>query len=241
VRALFLLLVAANLAFFAWTRFGTAPDAPPDREPLRRQIEPDKIRVLRGAELDRLPAPKPKPAPGAEAAAPASAPPAAPAAAPAACLEWGGFAIAEAQRAQQALAPLALGPRLAQRRSEETASWWVFIPPQANRATAQKKAGELKALGVGEYFVVQDEGPVRWSISLGVFTTEDAAKSRLEALKAKGVRSAQIGKRETQVTKVWYQIRNVEAPLQARLRETAQDFPGTEVRDCPPQAAAKTQ
>ena len=221
MRAFFLLLLAVNLAFFAWVKYYAPSDSARDSEPLRRQIKPDSIRILAGAELAGLPVLKPKP--------PVEAP-----AAQAACIEWGGFAIAEGPRAEKALEPLALGARLSQRRSDETAGWWVFIPPQANRAAALKKTAELKSLGIDDYFIIQDEGKMRWAVSLGVFSSEDAAKSRLEALRAKGVRSAQTGERETQVTKIWYQARGADAPLQAKLRETAQGFPGTEVRDCPP-------
>lgn len=228
MRLVFLLLVAANLALFAWFQNFAPADSAADPEPARRQVNPEKIRVLR----DREP---PAPA-AAKPAAPAPATPqatAASAAAPGACSEWGGFAVAEAPKAEQALAPLALGPRLVQRRSEETAGWWVFIPPQGNRAAALKKTAELKTLGIDDFFVMQEEGKWRWAVSLGIFSSEDAAKSRLEALKAKGVRSAQTGERDTAVAKVWFQVRNVDAPLQARLRELAQGFPGTEVRNCP--------
>ena len=221
MRAVFLLLVAVNLALFAWVRYYAASDSASDSGPLRRQIKPDGIRILAGSELAGLPVLKPKP--------PA---PVEPAAAQAACVEWGGFAVAEAPRAEKALEPLALGARLSQRRSEETAGWWVFIPPQPNRPAALKKTAELKTLGIDDYFIVQDEGKMRWAVSLGIFSSEDAAKSRLDALRAKGVRSAQTGGRETQVAKIWFQARGADAPLQARLRETAQGFPGTEVRNC---------
>ncbi len=219
MRTIFLLLLAANLGFFAWARYYAPSEAANDPEPLRRQIRPESIRLLSGPELAGLPAIKPKPAPQAQP--------------PGACIEWGGFALAEAQRAEEALAPLALGARLSQRRSDETAGWWVFIPPQPNRAAALKKTAELKALGVDDFFVVQDEDRTRWSVSLGIFSSEDAARSRLEALRAKGVRSAQTGVRETQVAKIWFQARGADAAQQARMRETAQTFPGTEVRACP--------
>jgi hypothetical protein len=221
MRTLFLLLLAANLALFAWSQYYAPTDASTDPEPQRRQMSPEKIRLLEGKELKSLATAKPKPA------APA------PGAAPAACLEWGGFAVAEAPKAEQALAPLALKERLSQRRSEETAGWWVFIPPQGNRAGALKKTAELKSLGVDDYFILQDEGKMRWAVSLGVFSSEEAAKARLEALRAKGVRSAQSGERDTQVSKVWFQLRGADAALQARFRESAQGFPGTEIRDCP--------
>jgi hypothetical protein len=221
VRALFLALVAANLALAAWmTSF--APDLVSDPRPLAQQIEPDKLRIVGPGEPPAAGA-APERAPGPErAAAPAAA-----------CLEWGGFAVAEAPKALEALAPLALGEKLVQRRTDETAGWWVYMPPQGSRAAAQKKAAELKALGVEEYFIVQDEGPQRWALSLGVFRSEDLAKGRLEALKARGVRSAQVGERQTPVQKVWLQLRGADAAQQAKLREIAPGFAGTELRDCP--------
>jgi hypothetical protein len=230
MRIAFLLLLAANLALFAWFQHFQPADGATDPEPARRQIKPEQIRLLEGKEPAAAPAPKP--------AAPAAAPATGPAAAgpagggSAGCVEWGGFALAEAPKAEQVLAPLALGARLSQRRSEENAGWWVFIPPQGNRAGALKKTAELKALGVDDYFVLQDEGKMRWAVSLGVFSTEEAARNRFEALRARGVRSAQTGERDTQVSKMWFQVRGADAALQARLRESAQAFPGTEVRDC---------
>lgn len=223
MRAFFLLLLALNLGFYAWATHFSSADATLDRRPLTQQIEPEKLRVLGASEAPPPPAlaPAEKPRPAVEPVAVVS------------CIEWGGFALAEAPRAETALEPLALGARLSQRRSEETAGWWVYLPQQPNRDTAQKKAVELKKLGVDDYFVVQEAGRWRWAVSLGVFSTEDAARSRLEALRAKGVRGAQVGARELQVQKVWLQVRGAEPALQARLKEIAGGFEGTELRACP--------
>jgi hypothetical protein len=73
--------------------------------------------------------------------------------------------------------------------------YWVFIPPQANRAGAERKAGELRELGIREYFIVLDEGPNRYALSLGIFSTEAAANSHLAKLKGNGVRSAIVAPR----------------------------------------------
>ena len=231
MRILFLLLVAANLALFAWSNYYAVTDSAADAEPLRRQVNPASIRLLAGPELAGLPTLKPKPA--AEAAPSAAADAVRPGPAVAgSCVEWGGFSVAETPRAEQALVPLALGTRLSQRRSEEKAGWWVFIPPQGNRAAAQKKTAELKSLGVDDYFVLQDDGNMRWAVSLGVFSSEDAAKARLEALRAKGVRSAQTGERGAQVAKIWFQVRGADPALQAKLQGFAKGLPGAEIRDC---------
>jgi hypothetical protein len=219
VRTLFLVLLLANAVFFAWARYVSPPDAGADPAPLARQIEPEKLKVVAPAEL-------PAPAPVSARAAPTPA--------AAKCIEWGSFTLADAPRAEKALEPLALGPRLIQRRTEEQARWWVFIPPAANRALALKKAAELKALAVDEYFVMQDEGPHRWAISLGIFRTEDSARARLAALEAQGVRSAQVGERETTVPKVWLQVNGVDGGLLARLKETARTAEGSELRECAP-------
>jgi len=211
MRALFLLLVAANLGFFAWTTVLSPLDAASDPRPLARQIDPGKLKILAPEEL--------------AAAHPAKAD-------IAACIEWGSFTTAAAPRAEQALEPLALGARLSSRRGEEIARWWVFIPPKDGRTGAQKAVSELKSLGVDEYFVMQEEGKMRWAVSLGVFGTEAAAKGRLDAVRAQGVRGAQAAARDTQVAKMSFQMRGVDAALRAKLNEIALEFPGSELRDC---------
>ena len=210
MRALFLLLIAANLGFYAWTRQIDPREQGRDPEPLARQIEPQKLTIVAPESLQTQAAAKQRRS----------------------CIEWGSFSSVDAARAEQALAPLALGPRLAQRRSEETAHWWVFLPPQGNRQGALRKVEELKGLGVEEFFVMQEEGRLRWAISLGVFRTEDSAKARLEALRAKKVRGVQLGERDTQVAKVSFQVRDADEALVAKLREQVQGFAGSELREC---------
>jgi hypothetical protein len=45
MRTAFLVLVLANLGFFAWSRY-LSPDASADALPLSRQIEPAKLKVV---------------------------------------------------------------------------------------------------------------------------------------------------------------------------------------------------
>lgn len=224
MRAFFLLLLLANVGFFAWANFYSEGDTQSDPRPLARQVAPEKLRVLpANAPLNTPPA----------LSAPSKPPPEGIASAPGkTCVEWGSFAAADAARATNALAPLALGARLQQRQADENAGWWVFMPPRGGRQEAQKKAAELKALGVDEYFIVQEEGPMRFAVSLGVFKTETAATNRMEALRAKGVKTALVGARETALPRIWFQVRQADDALVAKLREIALPFAGTEVRDC---------
>ncbi len=231
MRAVFLLLLLANLAFFAWANFFSEADPQSDPRPVVRQIAPEKLRVLPSTSAAKTaPAAAAKPAAEAAVAAPGKT----------ACIELGAIQSADAARAGEALASLALGPRVSQRQADESASWWVYLSPRGSRQDAQKKATELKALGIDEYFILQDEGPLRYALSLGVFKTEAAANSRLEALRAKGVKTAQIGARETTLQKIYFQVRPADDALVARLREIAQSFTGSEVRECPAGAAAES-
>jgi hypothetical protein len=227
VRTLFLVLLLANIGFFAWWFYLAPPDGNIDPLPLTRQIAPERLRIVPpGEQATGGIALKPAlaaaaPAPAAGAGAP-----------PGGCFEWGSFTLADAPRAEKALEPLGLGSRLAQRRTEETAGWWVFIPPQGSRPGAAKKAAELKALGIDEYFIVADEGEWRWAVSLGVFRSEEAAQARLAALRQRGVKSAQVGPRETVVAKIWLQVKGLDAGLEARVKEVVRQLEGSELRPC---------
>jgi hypothetical protein len=151
---------------------------------------------------------------------------------PSSCLEWGGFTLTDYPRAEKALEPLALGARVAQRRTEETAGWWVFIPSQGGRPAALKKAAQLRALGVEDYYVLAEESDFQWSLSLGIYRTEEAAHARLQSLRAQGVRSAIVGSRDAVVPRIWLQVKGIDTHLEARLKDIAREVEGSELRSC---------
>jgi hypothetical protein len=217
VRTVFFLLLLANLGFLAWSYFGAGPTLS-ESQLVEQQLNPEAIRLLSADQVAALAAARPKP-------------PLRPAVA--ACLELGAFNPADVARVQQALDPLALGPRLSQRRAEEIASYWVFMPPQRDRQAANQKAAELRKLGVEDFFVVQEDPRHRYAISLGVFKTSEAAQARLAELRAKGVRTAKVGPRETPVHKIYFTVREVPDALAAKLNEVRQSFPGSELKTCP--------
>jgi hypothetical protein len=236
MRVLMLFLVLLNVGFFAWSKFIAPVESGADPQPLTRQLEPDRLRIVPTAPTaSNVPDVAPGTStPATAVATPAPAPPA-PRPTRIACLEWGSFTLADAPAAARVVGSLGLTDRLTQRRTEETAGWWVFIPPQRDqRQGAQRKARELRALGVKDYFIVQEEGPNRWAISLGVFRTEARARARLEALEQKKVRSAEVGPRETRVPKLWLQLRDVEPSTKDQLETIVSRIPGTELRVCDP-------
>ena len=186
MRLALLLLVLGNVMFFAWSQF-LSPSASVSKENhlLEQQINRDAIRLLPPIESAAVTPALQVASGGATLSA---------------CVEWGAFNSGDVPTAEVALAALALGNRLSQRRVEEAAAYWVFMPPQATRQGAQDKTAELKRLGIEDHFIVQDDARLRFTVSLGVFRTEEAAKNHLEQLKVKGVRTAQSGHRENQVS-----------------------------------------
>ena len=58
MRTAFLILLLANLGFFAWWRYGAPSDAS-DPAPLSRQIEPQKLKVVLPKDLPPPTPPKP--------------------------------------------------------------------------------------------------------------------------------------------------------------------------------------
>jgi len=222
VRTVFFLLLLANVGFFAWT-YVAERRVLDDAQLADRQVNEEAIRVLSPAQVAALVADRAK-----------SVSRAPPKATVVACMELGSFSPADVARVQTALEPLALGSRLSQRREEEIATYWVYMPRQRSRQAANQKAAELRKLGIEDFFVVQEDPKFRYAISLGIFKTEEAARARLDSLRGKGVRTAQIGPRETPVQRVYFAVREVPEALASRLNELRLEFPGSELKPCPP-------
>ncbi|MFJ7567317.1 SPOR domain-containing protein [Herminiimonas sp. NPDC097707] len=149
-----------------------------------------------------------------------------------ACTEVGNFDAVEAKRFETQLASLALGERLTRRTIQEHARHMVYMPPQASKDAAEKKAGELKRLGVEDFFVIQDGSPLQWGISLGIFKSEEAARNHLNALNQKGVRSARIGTHSPSANKVAFQLRGLDATAKNSVVKIKGSFPRQELREC---------
>ena len=230
MRAVFLLLVLANLAFFAYAQFAGESAARSSFSQL--EVSPEKIKVLKasGRSAPDRPAPPAGAAPGGTATA-----------APTACIEWGVFAGPAVARADTALAKLELPQDRVERTVTDAAGYWVYVPPLKTRPETDRKVGELKALGVSDFFIVQDAGQWRNAISLGIFRTEEGAQGYLARLKERGVRSAVAERRESIPKQLAFLVREPDEALVARLATLQQEFPASELKatQCPAATAAK--
>ncbi len=218
LKFFFWILLLANGGLLAYQHGYFEALLPSGREPARigNQLNADKIKLI--------PPSAPQPV--------SDAPPAAQAAAAAACTEIGNFNPDEAKRFSAQLASLALGERLLARPVQEVASHMVYIPPQVDKESADKKASELRRLGVEDFFIIQDNSPLRWGISLGVFKMEEAARTHLANLNQKGVRSARIGQRSVTSNLVAFQLKELDADAMSVVEKVKAGFAKQEMRKC---------
>lgn len=220
LKFIFWTLLCINGALLAYGQGYLGTFKGNEREPARmkNQLNADKLTLVSAAKASAAAA-------TAETQQPA---------APVACIEIGSFSAAEARRFDAKLEPLELGDRQSRQNvvSPEISSHIVYIPSQGSKEGADKKAAELKNLGVTNYFIMSDNSPMKWGISLGVFKSEAAAQTLLAALNKQGVHSARIAGRGAQTNKLAYQFRDIDAATKAQLDEIKLSFPMQEERPC---------
>jgi sporulation related protein len=208
MRTLVFLLLLANIALGGYIYLDSLSTGEGVR--LSQQVQPDKISLLTPQQVAALGP--------AKASALADV-----------CVEWGPFSDADRTRVLGALEPLDLAALISQKKVEVIANYWVFIAPAANRAAADKKAEEIKALGVRDLAVV-DSGTQRFAISLGVFRTEEAAQARLAALQTRGVKTAKVGARAQSVMQTVLVVRDPPAPAVARMKDLQSAFTDSDIK-----------
>ena len=245
LRFVFWSLLFLNAIVFAYAKglLGTNTASDEERARIKPQLEAARLTLLTNeqAEAARV---TPASASTAEASAPAAAEPAPAAAAapaqaaaparPLACIDVGTFSSGEARRFEARLASLDLGERQSRQavQAQDVTSYLVNIPPQPSKEAADRKAAELRELGVTNFFIMQGDSPLRWAISLGVFKTESGAQTLLAQLNKQGVHSARITPRGPQATRYTYRFRDLEEPARARIVTVADAVSAAEVKNC---------
>lgn len=225
MKKVFWILLAGNAIFFAVMQWGGLLTAEPDASPAPAVLNEQKIRLL-----GDQPAVAPKSAP-AEVAISAVPPVASAAKVEArACMEWGEFSGDDLVRATTTLNGLRLGNRLGQREVEYNIGYWVYVPPLKDKVAVAQKIEQLKARGVEEYFVVQEAGVWLNAISLGVFKTREAAQNFVGQLRARGIRSAQVGERSSRLKVTVFVLNGLDAATAEKLGGMQKDFPDSELK-----------
>jgi hypothetical protein len=192
LKTLVFLLVLGNVLFYALSNGLLGHADNPDAGRVNQQIEVERIKIVSRGEAPAASKVVEKPAEKA-AEPPVTKPEEKKADI---CLRWEHLSATDANRLEALLKEKFSSLSIKrQAQISEGSSWWVYIPPLPGKAEADKKAGELRQLGITDYFILQDNNANRFAISLGLFSTEKGSQDRLAELKEKGVKSARVSVR----------------------------------------------
>lgn len=210
MKKLLVLLLLANAALFSYAYFdGMNANAQANAERYK-PINADAVKSLTAQQMSKL-----GPAKVAQLTL--------------ACAEWGPLSETDRARAGKLLEPLVLGRTLLSRSVEVQAEHWVYIPPKANRAAADRAFADLKRLNVAGSSVVLEPGEWNFAISFGVFRTKAEADERLAAIRAKGVKTATYRQRQQTVAMTALVLREPTQTTVSKLEELSLQIPGTSV------------
>ena len=150
-----------------------------------------------------------------------------------ACVEIGTFTAAEARRFETQLASLTPAVKPERVEVTEPSSHMVLIPSQGDKAGADKKVAELRALGISDYYVLADNPnpELRWGVSLGIFKSEEAARAYLAQMSQKGVRSARLVEYKAPMKKFAFQVQ-ADGQAKAGIDKLKPAFPSQQMREC---------
>ena len=217
LRVIVIALVFANLlALTVWKGWIGGGAYPGEPERLSNQLSPERMRLVAevrpaapapvavapAAPVLVTPAASDTPPQGETSPQPAAPAPVPETSAPPGCVAFGGVSAAQLDEIKARSAGAGPGFKLTESRSGAVSSWWVYVPSLGSKEAAERKAAEIRKLGVDDLFIVQDPGPAQFAISLGLYKNEVQANRLLESLREKGVRSAQVAGRGASVLRV---------------------------------------
>lgn len=219
MKRFFWLLVIINLGLLAYFNIGYILPGKPEIK--LTEINPDKIKLLSQTEIDTLPK-------KAEISPPN--PPAIETQALASCFEWGIFSDVNLVKAQKSLEKMSIQATAKEQNADQPKRYWVYRPPVKSAAEAQRKAAELKDLGVEDLFVVQED---KWknAISFGIFEDEQLAAKLVQELQAKGVKNVEKIVRSNGKGQHSLLLGSLNENEIADLKKLKPDFPAAELKE----------
>jgi hypothetical protein len=223
LKWVFAALVLANLGLWMWASWYRQTPVEETRA-ARAPVAPERMRLFNEPGVKLVPRKTPPPA---NAELTASVAPA--------CFHIGPFPDVDlVARAETRLNELSLAYS---RRAEETRSvtgYLVYLPPLPSPKAVERKRQELTRLGFKDHALMQEEG-MQNAISLGLFSVEANAASRVRELAAKKVQ-ARIQPFQQTRTRFWLDVAvKVPAPTADRIRQIDWAAKDVQVREiaCP--------
>lgn len=247
LRVIVIALVFANLlALTVWKGWIGGGAYPGEPERLSNQLSPERMRLVAevrpavpapvavapAAPVLVTPAASDTPPQGETSPQPAAPAPVPETSAPPGCVAFGGVSAAQLDEIKARSAGAGPGFKLTESRSGAVSSWWVHVPSLGSKEAAERKAAEIRKLGVDDLFIVQDPGPAQFAISLGLYKNEAQANRLLESLREKGVRSAQVAGRGASVLRV--ELRGPSDSLATLASDLSERLRGANRLECSP-------
>lgn len=222
LRWIVLVLVVANLGFWAWSQgwlagpFGLGPTVQTEPHRTAQQLRPEVVRVL------PLPAASAALTQAAVAANDATQQAAAeqasaPQRASLVCLEAGPYAATALDAVEQVVAAVLPARGWVRASREIGASYVVFIGPMASAESVKKKGDELRGLKL-TFEELRLPGAREAGLALGRFETRAAANAALEGFANRGVRTARVVVAREAGTEWRLRIDNAAPALAEQLR-----------------------
>jgi hypothetical protein len=223
VRALFLILLLANILFFAWSRW-VAPVGDSGGHPTPSTRDRSAIRLLKEA------SPGSTQAVGSGGAV-AYTPPES-----ATCVSGGPYLDrTAAEQAVDRLSDLGYASRIRASRDNVWVGRWVRIANLATPSDAANALAELKAAGVDDAYLLSDEPPGN-VVSLGVFS-DPARAEAVAALARRAGFVPQVDDRRREEDVFWVDVdrdANAGLPGLESFEGAGRPGPRLEIRACPP-------
>jgi hypothetical protein len=149
------------------------------------------------------------------------------------CLEAGPLDEARAERVRQWARGLRPGLQASLERRPETPSYMVYLP-SASAADAQRRLAQLRQAGVADLYAIPD-GSLRNAISLGIFSAQEGARTRLDEITARGFSGARIGPGPTRPERTMARLTRAAPATEAawtEARARLQDLAGIDPVAC---------
>ena len=148
------------------------------------------------------------------------------------CVELGDFSATTAIKFESRLAKLKLPSLPLKQQVQSPQASLVFIPPQSDEASANRRITKLRALGFTDVSVVREPLARRWGISVGLFTSPELAAAQLENLKKAGITDARIEEHPLNSARFSYQLKGYAGEDKPELKALIAEFSGVALRSC---------
>jgi len=225
LRAIALVLLLANAAYFAWGQgllaaYGLGPARQSEPERLAQQFRPEALQVN----------PAGAPQPAASAAAPTAPPEPSALAAGVVCLQAGVFTEKQAQALQPRLKTGLPEGSWSFESSGDSVRWIIYVGRFISKEAMDRKRAQLERLGLA--FEPPVSSLLNPGLSLGSHASKGEAEAALAQMNQLGLRNAKIMLERPELPSLWLRLPAADAQVRTQLEALKPLLAGKAVQAC---------